>query len=35
MAVVGPADKLRTIHKDSQQIQAMVLTPEGLVQAEA
>lgn len=35
MAVVGPADKLRTIHKDNQQIQAMIVAPEGLVESEA
>ncbi len=31
MAVIGPANLLKTIHKDSQQIQAMILAPEGLV----
>lgn len=35
MAVIGPADKLRTIHKDSQEIQAMVVASEGVVEAEA
>jgi len=28
MAVIGPANLLKTIHKDSQQIQAMILSPE-------
>lgn len=31
MAVIGPANMLRTIHKDNQQIQAMVLAAEGIV----
>jgi hypothetical protein len=35
MAVIGPADKLRTIHKDNQQIQAMIVASEGVVEAEA
>lgn len=30
MAVIGPANLLKTIHKDSQQIQAMILSPETL-----
>jgi uncharacterized protein len=33
MAVIGPADKLRTIHKDSQEIRAMVVAPEGVVES--
>lgn len=28
MAVIGPANLLKTIHKDSQRIQAMILSPE-------
>lgn len=35
MAVVGPANLLKTIHKDSQQIQALVLQSEGIVAAGA
>jgi uncharacterized protein len=32
MAVIGPANLLKTIHKDSQQIQAMIFAPgEGVV----
>jgi uncharacterized protein len=31
MAVIGPANLLKTIHKDSQQIQAQILAAEGIV----
>lgn len=31
MAVIGPANKLKTIHKDSQEIRALVLTSEAVV----
>lgn len=35
MAVVGPANLLKTIHKDSQQIQALVLAADAVVASEA
>ena len=31
MAVIGPANLLKTIHKDSQEIQAQILAAEGIV----
>ena len=31
MAVIGPASRLKTIHKDNQQIQTQILTNEGIV----
>jgi hypothetical protein len=30
MSVIGPADLLRTVHKDGNMIQAVVLTQEGV-----
>jgi uncharacterized protein len=35
MAVIGPANLLKTVHKDSQEIQAVLLTSEGVATASA